>query len=97
MPDMFARSPTRTSLIQLPWKPEVGWLAGDLVMERQTGRPGPARPRSSAMIAAASADKGYRVKTGVECEFFLIDRRTGRSSPTRATPRRSPATTIQAR
>ena len=28
-PDMFAM-PDPDSLIQLPWKPEVGWLAGDL-------------------------------------------------------------------
>ena len=30
-PDMFA-IPDPDSLIQLPWKPEVGWLAGDLWM-----------------------------------------------------------------
>ena len=30
--DMFA-IPDPDSLIQLPWKPEVGWLAGDLWMD----------------------------------------------------------------
>ena len=30
-PDMFAL-PDPDSLIQLPWKPEVGWLASDLYM-----------------------------------------------------------------
>lgn len=30
-PDLFAR-PDPESLIQLPWKPEVGWLAADLWM-----------------------------------------------------------------
>ena len=28
-PDMFA-IPDPASLIQLPWKPEIGWLAADL-------------------------------------------------------------------
>ena len=36
-PDVFAM-PDPDSLIQLPWKPEVGWLAADLVDERQAGR-----------------------------------------------------------
>src|ERR1700746_4173529 len=31
-PDLFAR-PDPDSLIQLPWKPEVGWLASDLWMD----------------------------------------------------------------
>ena len=30
--DMFA-IPDPDSLIQLPWKPEVGWLAGDLYLD----------------------------------------------------------------
>ena len=30
-PDMFA-IPDPSSLIRLPWKPEVGWLAADLWM-----------------------------------------------------------------
>ena len=40
-PDMFAM-PDPDSLIQLPWKPEVGWLAADLVDGRQAGRAGAA-------------------------------------------------------
>ena len=31
-PDLFAK-PDPESLIQLPWKPEVGWLASDLVID----------------------------------------------------------------
>src|ERR1700735_2828989 len=31
-PDMFAM-PDPESLIQLPWKPEVGWLASDIWMD----------------------------------------------------------------
>ncbi|MCH7509814.1 MAG: type III glutamate--ammonia ligase [Proteobacteria bacterium] len=69
-PDMFA-IPDPDSLIQLPWKPEVGWLAADLWMD---GKPVEASPRVALKRQIAAAVKqGYRVKTGVECEFFLID------------------------
>ena len=68
-PDLFAR-PDPASLIQLPWKPEVGWLAADLWMD---GKPVAHAPRNvlKAQIAKA-ADAGFVMKTGVECEFFLI-------------------------
>ena len=69
-PDMFA-IPDPDSLIQLPWKPEVGWLAADLWMD---GKPVEASPRVALKRQIeAAAKKGYRVKTGVECEFFLIN------------------------
>ncbi len=67
-PDLFA-IPDPDSLIQLPWKPEVGWLAGDLWMD---GKEVEASPRVALKRQLAMAKKkGYRVKTGVECEFFL--------------------------
>ena len=68
-PDMFA-IPDPESLVQLPWQPEVGWLAGDLWME---GQPVEASPRVvlKRQIDHA-ARKGYRMKAGVECEYFLI-------------------------
>ena len=40
-PDMFGR-PDPDSLMQLPWKPEVGWLAADLWMD---GKPVESAPR----------------------------------------------------
>jgi glutamine synthetase type III len=69
-PDTFA-VPDPDSLIQLPWKPEVGWLASDLWMD---GKPVEASPRVALkrQIAAVAA-RGYRMKTGVECEFFLLN------------------------
>jgi len=69
-PDMFAL-PDPTSLMQLPWKPEVAWVAADPVMG---GKPVDHAPRVvlKQQIARA-AEQGYRVKTGVECEFFLLD------------------------
>ncbi len=68
-PDMFA-VPDPASLIQLPWKPEVGWLAGDLVMD---GKFVDASPRVALKNQIALAAKqGMRMKTGVECEYFLV-------------------------
>jgi len=68
-PDMFS-IPDPTSLIQLPWKPEVAWLAGDLWMD---GKEVEASPRVALKRQMARAEKkGYYMKTGVECEYFLI-------------------------
>ncbi len=68
-PDLFA-VPDPDSLIQLPWKPEVGWLAADLWMD---GKPVDQAPRNTLKrVIAQAAAKGYTMKTGVECEFFLI-------------------------
>ena len=62
--------PEQDSLIQLPWKPEVAWVTGDLMMG---GKPVGQNPRQilKRMIANA-AQLGYELKTGVECEYFLI-------------------------
>ena len=68
-PDLFA-VPDPDGLIQLPWKPEVGWLPADLYME---GKPVAQAPRNllKGLIADAARD-GLQMKSGVECEFFLI-------------------------
>ena len=67
--DMFS-IPDPDSLIQLPWKPEVGWLAGDLAMD---GKPVEASPRVALKQQIARAENlGFRMKTGVECEYFLV-------------------------
>ena len=60
-----------SSLIQLPWNKDVGWLASDLYLN---GNPIDASPRVFLKKQIAKFDKlGYRPKTGVECEFFLLD------------------------
>ena len=69
-PDMFG-VPDPASLIQLPWKPEVGWLAADLWMDGQEVEASP-RVMLKRQLAKA-AKKGYRMKTGVECEYHLIN------------------------
>ena len=67
--DMFA-IPDPDSLIQLPWNKEVGWLASDLWMN---GKPVDASPRVilKKQIKKLS-ELGYNMKSGVECEYFLI-------------------------
>ena len=52
-PDMFA-IPDSNSLIQLPWKKEVGWLASDLWMN---GKPVDASPRVMLKKQIARFDK----------------------------------------
>jgi len=67
-PDMLA-VPDPESVIQLPWKPEVAWVAGDCVME---GQPVEQAPRVTLKrLVKAAADAGLRVKTGIEAEYFL--------------------------
>lgn len=68
-PDLFGK-PDPDSLIQLPWKPEVGWLASDLWMDGKEVENSP-RVLLKRQVAAA-AREGYRMKSGVECEFHLI-------------------------
>ena len=50
-PDLFSK-PDPESLIQLPWKPEVGWLAGDLWMD---GKPVDDAPRNLLKRKVAEA------------------------------------------
>ena len=68
-PDMLAM-PDSNSVIQLPWKPEVAWVAANCVMG---GIPVAQAPRNvlNSMIDDAKKD-GLYVKTGVEAEFFLL-------------------------
>jgi glutamine synthetase type III len=68
-PDLFA-VPDPDSLVQLPWKPEVGWLAADLWMDGKEVEQGPRNTLKRVLAAAKS--EGYEIKTGVECEFFLV-------------------------
>ena len=68
-PDIFA-IPDPQSLIQLPWRPEVGWLAADLFTK---GQPLAQTPRLVLQRVLQQAQAlGYQVQTGVECEYFLL-------------------------
>jgi glutamine synthetase len=67
--DMFAM-PDTDSLTVLPWNREVAWLAADLHMG---GKAVEASPRIMLKRQVErAAKKGYRLKTGVECEYFLL-------------------------
>lgn len=68
-PDLFA-VPDASSVIQLPWKKEVAWVAADCMMEGELVAQAP-RNVLKKLVAQAQA-AGKRVKTGVEAEFFLI-------------------------
>ena len=68
-PDMLA-VPDADSVIQLPWKKEVAWVASDCIMDDKTVDQTP-RATLKRLIAEAAGD-GMHVKTGVEAEFFLI-------------------------
>src|SRR5262249_56852541 len=68
-PDVLA-IPDPDSLIQLPWRKEVGWLAADPYMNGKLVEQAP-RIVLKRVVEAAAA-KGYTLKTGVEGEFFLI-------------------------
>src|SRR5246127_245851 len=68
-PDILAM-PDPDSLIQLPWKPEVAWVAADLVMG---GKEVAQNPRQVLKrVVATAAKEGYELKSGVECEYFMI-------------------------
>ncbi len=67
--DMFG-IPDPDSLIQLPWNKEVGWLASDLWMN---GKPVNASPRVMLKNQIKKLKKqNLTMKSGVECEYFLI-------------------------
>ncbi|MCB2127569.1 MAG: type III glutamate--ammonia ligase [Rhodobacteraceae bacterium] len=68
-PDMFA-VPDPSTVIQLPWKKEVAWVASNCVMENKPVNQAPRNVLRRLVDEAAT--EGLRVKTGVEPEFFLL-------------------------
>lgn len=69
-PDMLA-VPDATSAIQLPWKPEVAWVASNCVMSGAGSLD--QVPRNTLIrLSDEAARMGLEVKTGVEPEFFLL-------------------------
>lgn len=67
--DMLA-VPDASSVIQLPWKPEVAWVASNCVMEDKPVAQAPRNVLNRLITQAAEA--GMHVKTGIEAEFFLL-------------------------
>lgn len=69
-PDMFVM-PDPGSAIQLPWKPEVAWVAGDPWMEGEAVAQAPRNVLKS--LNQAAAEHGLKMMSGVEPEFHLIN------------------------
>lgn len=73
--------PDPTTVIQLPWKPEVAWVAANPAMYDS---PLPQAPRNVLRNVIADAEKeGLRIKTGVEPEFFFLSPCGGQIADTR--------------
>lgn len=71
-PDMNAR-PDLSTLVTLPWEPDVACCIADL--EPVAGGPSPADPRGALRRAVAGyAELGYGPRVGPELEFFLLER-----------------------
>ena len=68
-PDMLA-VPDPASVIQLPWQPDVAWVAANCVMEGKGVDQAPRNVLQRLIDEAAS--EGMHVKTGVEAEYFLL-------------------------
>ena len=68
--DMFGM-PDGDSVIQLPWNKEIAWVASDLYMD---GKPVEASPRIALKRQIEkAAKKNLYMKSGVECEFFILN------------------------
>ena len=68
-PDMLA-VPDPESVVQLPWKRDVAWLAADCFID---GKPVSQAPRNVLKLLINKAlESNLRVKTGIEAEFFLL-------------------------
>ncbi|XP_024519123.1 uncharacterized protein LOC9636675 isoform X1 [Selaginella moellendorffii] len=83
-PDLFA-VPDPRSVIQLPWKPAVAWVASDLYMNGKPVQQDPRRVLRTQVCQNSFLEKNswlsqveiaeskhLRMKTGVECEFFIL-------------------------
>lgn len=69
-PDLFVM-PDAVSVLQLPWRPEVAWVAGDPWMD---GKPVQQAPRLVLKeLVKKAAQQGLRLMAGVEPEFHLIN------------------------
>jgi glutamine synthetase len=68
--DELALHPDPAAVTQLPWRPNVAWMPGNL---RLHGRPWPMCSRTVLQRQVDRAAKlGLRFNLGIECEFFLV-------------------------
>lgn len=81
-PDMLA-IPDTNAVIQLPWKRDVAWVPGNLMMNGETVEQAPRNVLNTLIKNAAS--EGLHVKTGIEAEFFLLTQQGDQISDERDT------------
>ena len=81
-PDMLA-IPDTNAVIQLPWKRDVAWVPGNLMMNGKTVEQAPRNVLNTLIKKAAS--EGLHVKTGIEAEFFLLTQQGDQISDERDT------------
>ena len=81
-PDMLA-IPDTNAVTQLPWKRDVAWVPGNLMMNGTTVDQAP-RNVLNTLIERAAAE-GLHVKTGIEAEFFLLSQQGDQISDERDT------------
>jgi len=63
--------PDPASLMRLPWQPDVGWVATELLLD---GAPMAQCPRGLLRRQQQQASElGFELRSGVEAEFFLLD------------------------
>ena len=67
--DMFGM-PDADHMIQLPWKPEVAWLPSDVYLGGKAVEHGPRTVLKQ--VLAKAKDRKFTIKSGVECEYFLL-------------------------
>ena len=78
-PDLFA-VPDPDSVIQLPWKPDVAWVASDLVMEGKLVEQGPRNVLKRQVEKADAAGRRCNFRrSGYRRQALL--RPTGRHAP----------------
>jgi glutamine synthetase len=68
-PDVLVM-PDPDTVMPLPWRPGVVWVTGDLYMAGEAVEQNPRQVLKR--VAANASEAGYTMKTGVECEYFLI-------------------------
>ena len=81
-PDMLA-IPDTNAVIQLPWKRDVAWVPGNLMMNGATVDQAQRYVLNTLINRAAS--EGLHVKTGIEAEFFLLTQQGDQISDDRDT------------
>ena len=63
--------PDPTTATVLPWNPEVCFLSGDMYMDNSLVAHAP-RQILKRQVEYLKNNFGYTMKTGVECEYFLL-------------------------